>query len=178
MASNNLVDHYHPFMSRRKSTNFQLDPAPGPEDFWAATNSFLEVIMYATDDNGITAEIHRDVMPQTVIIDAESVPRGMTINVDGFNVTTPRTFTSWTNYHLPLEVYDQPPALIFSHWENMSGDKDTKMRRTFLVPPIPNANLLLKAVFCIDSTSVHNCTRLKEAECCRGKCIDDRCTVK
>jgi hypothetical protein len=168
-------DHYHPFMPRSSSNNFQLDTAPEPENFWAATNSFFRVIMYATDHDGLTAEISRDVQPQKVKIDAESIPNGMVIKVDGVEVETPRTFVSWANYDLPLEVHDQPP-LIFSHWENTDEDKDTFMRRTFKVPTNGDTRPLLKAVFCIDDSVEHDCAEL-EAECCRGSCLNGTCTL-
>jgi hypothetical protein len=164
-------DHFHPFLSRTINNNFDLFPAPEPEDFLAASNSFLEVIMYATDKHGLTTEVSRDVQPQKVLVDVVSVPPGLIINVNQYSLTTPQTITSWSNYNLPIEVEDQPP-FKFHHWlddESYVARKRTK-KISFPDHELPK----VVAVFCIDSVFDHNCNE-SEAECCSGRCIDRQC---
>jgi PKD repeat protein len=89
------ADHFHPFMSRTVINDVDLFPAPEPEDFWAATNSFLKVIMYATDNYGLTTEVQMDVQPNIIMVDiVDSIPSGLTVNVDDFDIITPERITS------------------------------------------------------------------------------------
>jgi hypothetical protein len=87
------ASHFHPFLDKRSGNNFDLFPAPEPEDFIAATNSFLEFIMYVSDSSGVTTTVSRNVQPKKVLIDIDSNPRGFNIMVDEFPVITPTTIT-------------------------------------------------------------------------------------
>jgi glucose/arabinose dehydrogenase/PKD repeat protein len=115
--------HFHPFLDKRSGNNFDLFPAPEPEDFMAATNSYLEVIMYAVDSNGVTTTISRNVEPKKVLIDIDSSPRGLQVLVDEFAVVTPGTITSWENHNLRLDVKDQGQS-VFSSW-SIGGSRKT-----------------------------------------------------
>jgi hypothetical protein len=46
--------HWHPFLDRTPGNNFTLMRAPAPEDVMAATNSYLQGIIYAVNENGLT----------------------------------------------------------------------------------------------------------------------------
>jgi hypothetical protein len=82
-------------MSRTVINDVDLFPAAEPEDFWAATNSFLKVIMYATDNYGLTTEVQMDVQPNIIMVDiVDSIPSGLTVNVDDFDIITPERITS------------------------------------------------------------------------------------
>jgi glucose/arabinose dehydrogenase len=125
--------HYHPFLDKIAGNNFDLYPAPSPEDFIAAPNSFLQIIMYAVDSDGITKTIQRNVRPKIVLIDMDSNPRGLQVLVDELAVVTPSTITSWQNHTLVLNVNDQG-SNIFSSW-SIVGSRMTK----FTVPAVANS---------------------------------------
>ena len=128
------ASHFHPFFDKQSGNNFDLYPAPEPEDFMAATNSFLEIIMYATDSSGVTTTISRNVQPKKVLIDIDSNPRGLSVLVDEFSVVTPSTITSWQNHKLRLNVKDQK-GNIFSKW-SIGPNRKT----TFTVPAASSTN--------------------------------------
>ncbi|KAL3922443.1 MAG: hypothetical protein SGILL_002205 [Bacillariaceae sp.] len=167
------ADHFHPFMSRTVINDFDLFPAPEPEDFWAATNSFLKVVMYATDSDGLTTEIERNVEPSIIMVDIESVPSGLTVNVDDYDITTPERITSWKNFDLPLEVQDQPPY-IFKYWMDDTSNVNVQRVVPVEIPAVENTMPAITAVFCIDSAYDHDCTD-SEVECCSGSCVNGQC---
>jgi hypothetical protein len=166
-------------MSRTPGNNVELFPAPEPEDFLAATNSYLKVIMYATDDNGLTTEVFVDVQPNIVQVSINSIPKGLAVMVDEYSVTTPETITSWENFNLPLVVENQPP-FKFSHWVNSSSGTTVATERTMEINvntnEMKNVNtattLSLTAVFCIDAQF---CSAEAEVRCCTGSCVDGYC---
>lgn len=168
-----FIDHFHPFMSRTVINDFDLFPAPEPEDFWAATNSFLKVVMYATDSDGLTTEIERNVEPSIIMVDIESVPSGLTVNVDDYDITTPERITSWKNFDLPLEVQDQPPY-IFKYWMDDTSNVNVQRVVPVEIPAVENTMPAITAVFCIDSAYDHDCTD-SEVECCSGSCVSGQC---
>lgn len=110
-------EHFHPFLDRQAGVGngFKLDPAPSPEDFSASTNSFLRIIMYATDSFGLVTTIVRDVQPKKVFLWVNSTPSGLKVLVDEYPVITPMMITSWENHKLRLNVLDQN-NLTFSSW--------------------------------------------------------------
>ena len=126
--------HYHPFMAYQSGDNITMFPAPAPEDFMAATNSFLRVFYTVVDSNGLSTTIRRDIMPRKVFIDIDSNPRGLNVLVGNFNVKTPMTITTWQNQVIKLEVLDQGPN-TFQSW-NIGGPRI----RNYLVPPLNTTN--------------------------------------
>ena len=133
--------HYHPFESPRTGNNFTIAPAPHPEDFMAATNSFLRIILTATDSNGLSTTLRRSVFPKKVLIDIDSNPRGLNILVSDFNVVTPTTIVAWENQNLTIDAADQG-KFIFKSW-NIGGARE----RTYLVPPASTTNPKVIATF-------------------------------
>ena len=117
--------HWHPFLDRTAGNNFTFSPAPEPEDFNAATNSYLEVIMYAVDSRGLTTTVSRKIMPMTRKVAVQSVPSGLKVLIDDFPVITPRTITTWARHKLRLEVSDQPPY-IFKSWSDGGARRHIK----------------------------------------------------
>ena len=134
-------DHFHPFLESATGNNFDLDPAPAPEDFLAATNSYLEIIMHATDADGLMTTISRNVQPKKVIIDIDSNPQGLQVLVDEFGVVTPANITSWVNHKLRLNTVEQG-EYNFQSW-SMGGDQKT----VFTVPDEQSKNLYILATF-------------------------------
>lgn len=111
------ADHFHPFMDMRVGNNLTLHPAPEPEDFFATTNSYLRIILVATDKNGLTSETDRIVKPSLVVVEVESHPQGLAIIIDDYPVTTSQATVSWKNHNLRVEVEDQE-FYTFKSWSD------------------------------------------------------------
>lgn len=170
------ASHFHPFLDKSAGNDIDLYAAPGPEDFMAATNSFLRVIMYAVDSFGVTTEISRDVLPKLVYIDIDSVPQQMNVLVDEFPVETPGTITSWQNHKLHLDVEDQYP-FTFASWS------DGGLRsHTMLVPEASSSYPYVSAMFQVNASAyepidfvstVKNCSSTDLCGRCEGHCQSD-----
>jgi PKD repeat protein len=171
------ASHFHPFLDKTTGNDFDLFAAPEPEDFKAATISFLKIILYVTDDDGLTTEVVRIVDPILVLVDVDSKPRNLSILVDEFRVMTPTTITTWENHNLRLDVEDQYPFL-FDSWSD-GGERSHKMQ-------IPKASLAtnphISATFQEDSLSyklidlvstIKNCSSTEMCGRCEGHCQSD-----
>ena len=136
-------EHYHPFLDRQSGAGngFKLDPAPSPEDFMAADNSYLEIIMYATDSYGLVTNVTRNIFPKKVFITIDSSPRGLEVLVDEYPVITPRNITSWENHKLRFNVFDQK-NLTFASW-SIGGARKTN----FTVPARNLTNPTISVTF-------------------------------
>jgi glucose/arabinose dehydrogenase/PKD repeat protein len=169
------ASHFHPFLDKTRGNDLLLFPAPEPEDFHAATNSYLEVILYATDKDGLTTTISRRVNPLLVQLDVDSDPQGLKVLIDEFPVETPGTITTWQGHALHLDVEDQWP-FIFSHWSD-GGDH----QHTIDVPEASGKNLFISAIFVAAPTSsesiplggVRGCTSGNKCGQCEGHCKKD-----
>ena len=109
---------FTPFLNRKAGNNIDLSPAPGPEDVDAAENSYLEVIMYAVNYDGLTTTVSRDIMPQLASLQIDTDPSGLQVLISGSPVTTRKTIFSGENHELGLIVEDQPPY-SFTSWSNL-----------------------------------------------------------
>eukprot|EP00529_Nitzschia_sp_RCC80_P000438 CAMPEP_0113452280 /NCGR_PEP_ID=MMETSP0014_2-20120614/6766_1 /TAXON_ID=2857 /ORGANISM="Nitzschia sp." /LENGTH=878 /DNA_ID=CAMNT_0000343649 /DNA_START=629 /DNA_END=3265 /DNA_ORIENTATION=- /assembly_acc=CAM_ASM_000159 len=152
------ADHWHPFLDPETAgNNFQLFPAPEPEDYLAATNSFLKIIMTATDSNGIQTTTERDVYPRVIEMCVDSEPQGLEIYVDEYPIVTPMKITSWLNHDLRLRtIQSQAPAgtandgqqaLLFSAWSDsvVSQDREIRLTQSTLTGVV--------AAFCVDGNT-------------------------
>jgi glucose/arabinose dehydrogenase len=108
-------DHYHPFLGTTSGNNFDLHPAPEPEDFYASSNSYLEIILYATDDYGLTTKVSRTVQPELVSVGINTSPSGLKIRVD--DVSTSGKIVSWKNHNLHL-IAENDPYFQFMSWSD------------------------------------------------------------
>jgi hypothetical protein len=157
--------HFHPFLDARSGNNFELYPAPEPEDYLAATNSFLRVMLTATDTNGLTHTVSRDVQPRMVIINIHSDPEGKDVIVDEYSIQTPANVTSWVNFNMPLHVEDQSPYL-FKTWS------DGNTNRSRIVGLVQNViHPTFTAIFCLDQDTL--CSA--HEDCCSGYCDANQC---
>jgi PKD repeat protein len=164
-------EHYHPFLDRTAGNNFDMEPAPGPEDFIAATNSYLEVIMYAEDKDGLITTVSRILKPEIVKLNITSVPSGMQVLIDDYPVTTPKMITSWAKHDLRLNVKDDAPY-VFKSWSdggarshtvNLPIGSSKSFQVTFVKGSTTNANIpLVKQVRACSSSN--KCGR------CEGHC--------
>mmetsp|Transcript_29124 Transcript_29124/g.32691 ORF Transcript_29124/g.32691 Transcript_29124/m.32691 type:complete len:901 (-) Transcript_29124:137-2839(-) len=124
------ADHWHPFLDEKTGNNMQLFPAPEPEDYLAATNSYLEIIMYATDLNGLVSTSTRNVYPRLVEVCVDSEPQGLEVYVDEYPITTPLRITSWVNHELRLRTTTNQDLHTFSSWSDgiVTNDREIRLR--------------------------------------------------
>jgi glucose/arabinose dehydrogenase len=113
--------HFHPFLDPIPGNNISLDPAPSPEDFLAATESYLEVLLTVTDTTGYSVTTSVIVMPQMVTFSFDTIPSSMDLLLDGYTVTTPASVTSWVNHPLQVDATPTSGSLSFQGWSN-GGD--------------------------------------------------------
>ena len=151
-------DHYHPYLDPTYGNNIELSPAPEPEDFYASTNSYLEIILYATDDNGLSRKISRNVQPLLVEVGIQSNLAGSKIEVNGEKVSAPSTIVSWKDQQLNLKAESDSS----NHFVSWSDGFEEEIRSVFVnsSDPILTANFCaLNGAFCSD-----------EILCCSGYC--------
>jgi glucose/arabinose dehydrogenase len=115
-------EHYHPYFSGT-GNNLTLE-APPPEDLLAATNSYLEVNVTATDSGGLTQRATVIVAPRTVDLTFRTEPAGLRLMLDNtFERTSPSTDVSWVGWGLrvaaPLTQTDgQGRVWTFASWSD------------------------------------------------------------
>ena len=164
------ASHFHPFLDKTAGNDIDLYAAPSPEDFMAATNSFLRVIMFAVDSDGVTTEISRDVLPKLVFIDMDSDPQKLQLLVDEFPVETPSTITSWQNHNLHLDAVDQYP-FTFVSWSN-GGSRSHSMNVTASETPF---NPYVSAVFQADPSAYEEIDFVSPVKTCSSTDVCNRC---
>ncbi|MCC2322392.1 PQQ-dependent sugar dehydrogenase [Cellulomonas xiejunii] len=125
--------HTHPFLGPVTGTGTTFT-APGPEDLAAAANSYLRVSLTATDSQGVSTTVTRDLQPRKVAVTLATSPAGRTLTVNGETVTGPTTVTSWAGFDLQLGVPAQSDAqgvpYVFDRW----SDGSTAATRTWTTP--------------------------------------------
>ena len=198
------ADHFHPFMDPTTGNNLFLYPAPEPEDFSAITNSYLQIILYATDSDGLTTIVNRIVQPSLVTVnvtsnipllsrDHEAAANNMTIIVDDspivMNTNTNSSSSlikSWRNHELNLKIDEDDnvgannknkndEAYTFIGWSDGNTDTERTIRLTESVQTIT-------AYFC--GNTGQQCyeddytTNENELPCCNGLyCVSNKCIV-
>ena len=138
--------HYHPFLDPETiGNNIMISPAPAPEDFHASTNSFLQILLTATDpQTGLTSTVTRDIYPKTKTIRFQTNPPGLSLSLDAFDIQTPPNaaqsleVVSWINHSISLYVEDQDD-LIFESWNNGIRSRKSK----FLIEEEDDAAVLV-----------------------------------
>ena len=120
--------HFHPFLDLESGNDFAISPAPIPEDFYAASNSYLQVIMTVYDSDGISSTVSRYIYPKKVQITFKSEPSGLEILLDGVTFVTPVTVITWQNQRFTMDANDQGKHK-FSSWST-----GTAREATYLVP--------------------------------------------
>jgi glucose/arabinose dehydrogenase/PKD repeat protein len=144
------ADHWHPFLDVKVGNDMLLFPAPEPEDYLAATNSYLEIIMYATDANGLVSATSRNIQPRIVELCVDSEPQGLEIFVDEFPIVTPLRIASWVNHDLRIrtpmfqDMNGNISNSTFLSWSDGSIADDRQIRL------LPDGNTGLLASFCVD----------------------------
>ena len=114
--------HFHPFLPETAGNNIPI-VAPEPEDLSAATNSYLEIILTATDSDGLSTTVTRNIQPKKVNISFDTIAAGLTVEVAGTTLTAPTTVTSWQDWGLIVNAPDQADAQgrwwVFDGWSDL-----------------------------------------------------------
>lgn len=147
--------HTHPFLGPVAGNNVVFT-APAPEDLLAATNSYLEVELTATDSGGLFGTVTRDLDPRTVDITLASSPAGRQLAINGMPFTAPQTFVSWDNWGLAVEAPSQvEPGVqgwLFSSWSDAGASSHTIV--TPAAPATYTATFLPRGLLVVDETSL------------------------
>ena len=114
-------DHTHPYFSG--SGNNLTFTAPPPEDLAAATGSFLDIRLTATDSQGLSTTIVQNLQPRKVNITVTSKPAGLALMLNNTGVQGPFTFVSWDGYALNVNAPSPQPAsgnqqYVFQNWSD------------------------------------------------------------
>jgi uncharacterized repeat protein (TIGR01451 family) len=112
--------HTHPFLSATRGNNIVIT-GPAPEDLAATTTTYLEIQLTATDSNGLTTTVTRNIHPRKVNLTFQTAPTGFTVEVAGTNVTGPSTVVSWEAWVLNVNAPDQVnsgEAWTFFSWSD------------------------------------------------------------
>jgi glucose/arabinose dehydrogenase len=116
--------HTHPFLPTTDGNNVHFT-APGPEDFAAAANSYLEIRLTATDSNGGSKTVTQALRPNAVQLTFATNPSGLKLSVAGSSIVAPQTFTSWEGDQVPVEAQGQFDSsnryYRFSSWSDGGG---------------------------------------------------------
>jgi glucose/arabinose dehydrogenase/Ca2+-binding RTX toxin-like protein len=113
--------HTHPYFS--ETGNNLTITAPMPEDLISTgAGNYLEVRFTATDSNGLSKTVTREVQPNRVDVTFGSNPSGLSVQINGATFTTPRTLVSWEAYKLNVKA-PSPQTLsgttyVFASWSN------------------------------------------------------------
>ena len=93
--------HTHPFLPPTPGNGATIT-TPVPEDFGATTNSYLEVRLTATDSQGLSTTVSRDLRPRLVDLHFATVPTGLRVDLNG--TIAPPSVTSWDGWTLQLST--------------------------------------------------------------------------
>jgi glucose/arabinose dehydrogenase len=149
--------HTHPFLGPVTGSPVPMT-CPPPEDLAATDNSYLEVILTATDLDNLSATVTRNFQPLKVPITVQTSPPGLTIPVNGFDQVGPSTFTSWAAYVLNVNAPDQSLGNDDYVWVSWSdGGARAHAITTPAVATTYTANFQLAAPVGLDYFAVPPC---------------------
>jgi len=130
--------HTHPLLTATTGNNLTLT-APAPEDLAAVTTSFVEIRLTATDSQGRSTTVVRNVLPNIVDVTLNSVPSGLSLGVNGSTVTTPATLKSWEGYTLNVTAPAQADST--GAWKVWASWSDGGARAHGYVTPATTSSL-------------------------------------
>ncbi len=122
--------HTHPFLPPTPGNSNNLTiTAPSPEDLSSTgAGNYLEVRLTATDSEGLSKTVIRDVQPNRVDdVSFATNPSGLSLLINGQTFTTPKTLQSWEGYKLSVSALS-PQTLsgntyVFSSWSDGKGQQ-------------------------------------------------------
>ncbi len=115
-------DHTHPVLS--ETGNNLTITAPQPEDLSATgAGNYLEVRLTATDSNGLSTTVTREVQPNRVDVSFGTNQSGLSLQINGETFTVPKTLVSWEGYTLNVNAPSPQTTLsgttyVFSSWSD------------------------------------------------------------
>jgi glucose/arabinose dehydrogenase len=127
--------HTHPFLAPTTGNDVQIT-GPIPEDLPAASNSYLEIQLTATDSRGLATTVTQDLLPHKVDLSFAASPSGLQVELSGIRYTTPVTVTSWEGYGIvanaPAQTDGSGTSWTFQSWSDGGGAS-----HTITTPPAP-----------------------------------------
>ena len=110
-------DHTHPLLLQSgNNIGFNF---PSPEDFAATGESYVEIILEATDAGGLTGVAQRNIQPQRINVRLASNPTGRRIRAHGEGpFTTPTTLVSWAGWRFNLGAVSPQNGWTFVSWSD------------------------------------------------------------
>ncbi len=116
--------HTHPYFSQT-GNNLTIS-APPPEGLDATgAGNYLEVRLTATDSNGLSKTVTRDVPPNRVDVSFATNPSGRSLLINGQTFSAPKTLLSWEGYTLnvnaPSPQTFSGKTYVFSSWSDGKG---------------------------------------------------------
>jgi glucose/arabinose dehydrogenase/Ca2+-binding RTX toxin-like protein len=117
-------DHTHPVLL--ETGNNLTITAPMPEDLSSTgTGNYLEVRLTATDSEGLSKTLIREVQPNRVNVSFATNPSGLSVLINGQTFAAPKTLVSWEAYKLKVNA-PSPQTLsgkpyVFSSWSDDKG---------------------------------------------------------
>jgi glucose/arabinose dehydrogenase/PKD repeat protein len=117
--------HTHQFLLPTPGNNLTIT-APSPEDLSSTgAGNYLEVRLTATDSEGLSKTVIRDVQPNRVDVSFATNPSGLSLLINGQTFTTPKTQLSWEGYKLdvnaPSPQISSGKSYVFSSWSDGKG---------------------------------------------------------
>lgn len=110
--------HTHPYLGPLTGNDLTFS-APAPEDLQAASNSFLEIVLEATDAQGIVTRFSRNIQPRKVNLTFQTEPPGLQLLVNNESISGGSTVVSWEGFVLSVSAPSQTVAgasYAFSEW--------------------------------------------------------------
>ena len=130
-------NHAHPYFSG--TGNGPTFAAPAPEGLFSTdpAGNYLEIWLTATDSQGLSKTVVRDLLPKTVEVGFETQPKNFKLTVNGETFRAPKTFVSWEGYALnvsaPRQRYNGR-TWAFSSWSDGGIREHTAQHRPIRSP--------------------------------------------
>jgi len=118
----NHGDHYHVVMGPKQGNDIEFI-LPGPVGYEAIASSYLEAVLTATDDRGLSSSAVKVIRPRILKMKLDSSPSGLDMMVYGQLVKTPTTIAAWENQVISVEaINDASGQYHFEQWSD--GDSE------------------------------------------------------
>jgi hypothetical protein len=113
--------HFHPFLVPTKGNNKEVLHAPAPKDYNSTMNSYLEILLTATNKDGISAVVSQIVQKRKVLVEFNTDPLGLKIFLHSTPLVTPATATTWEGQNLELDAPKQDLGGNSYAWKSWSN---------------------------------------------------------
>lgn len=116
-------EHTHPYLGPVTGSQLEVLP-PEPESLPAAATSYLELRVTATDSDGLTTTVVKDLRPRRVTVALRSDPSGLDLVVNGVMLATPAEIVAWVGWELDVEARGQTRDGVryrFADWSDGGG---------------------------------------------------------